>query len=296
TVIINEIETLKAKYKRSGRKNTEVPQWVHDDRLSSSAGTIIEYEEMVIQFGFISLFGPAFPLAPLFAWLNNITEIRSDAFKYIVETQRPVGFLTQDIGMWENILNIIAFMAVLTNAIIIAFHSTWMKHYLQNIISNPNDEFELLVARLTFIMIFEHVFFLIQLFIAYIIPDIPRTVRLATEREKYLVKLTMEDTLPALDEFLSTNDETDSSLFDPSGELKLPKYTIDEGIIARSRSGFKYGIEGIGRSIRDTGKVVGGAVSNVEEIAGGVISDVGAAVSSMIGTTDNAEKDQQEKK
>ncbi|CAG8717404.1 44624_t:CDS:10, partial [Gigaspora margarita] len=291
--IVREIETLKSKYRHSGRKNTDVPQWVHDDRLSPPTGTIVEYEEMVIQFGFIALFGPAFPLAPLFAWLNNIAEIRSDAFKFIVELQRPVGFLTQDIGTWEDILNMIAFMAVLTNAIIIAFHSTWMKQQLQQIISDPDNKFELMVARLVFIMVFEHAFFLIQLFLAYIISDVPRTVRLATEREKYLVKLTMEDTYPALDEILSTNDETDSSLFDHSGELKLPKYKIDEGSLARSRSGFKYGIGDFGKSISSAGKAVGGAVTNVEEIAEDVVSGVGAAVSSMVSKNDNAVKDQQ---
>ncbi|CAG8796113.1 34326_t:CDS:2, partial [Racocetra persica] len=123
--IRKEIESIKKKYKRSGRKN--VPQWVHDDRLSCSAGTIIEYQEM----------------APLFAWLNNHTEIRSDAFKYLVTLKRPVGFLAQDIGMWEYILNIMALMAVLTNAIILAFHSTWMKQQFQNYISNPDDEDQL---------------------------------------------------------------------------------------------------------------------------------------------------------
>ncbi|RIB28706.1 calcium-activated chloride channel-domain-containing protein [Gigaspora rosea] len=135
---------FEGKYRRSGKKNTEIPQWIYDDRLSPNTGTIVEYEEMVIQFGFIALFGSAFPLAPLFAWLNNIVEIRADAFKFIVELQRT----------FEEILNILAFMAVLTNTIIIAFHSTWMKQQLQQIISDPNNKYELMIARLAFIMAF----------------------------------------------------------------------------------------------------------------------------------------------
>ncbi|CAG8655444.1 22827_t:CDS:2, partial [Gigaspora rosea] len=250
--IVREMKILKDKYRRSGRKNTEIPQWIYDDRLSPNTGTIVEYEEMVIQFGFIALFGSAFPLAPLFAWLNNIVEIRADAFKFIVELQRPVGFLTQDIGTFEEILNILAFMAVLTNAIILAFHSTWMKQQLQQIISDPNNKYELMVARLAFIMAFALAFWLIQLFLAYIISDVPSAVRLATEREKYLVKLTMGDIYPALDEFLSTND---SSLFDHNGELKLPKYETD-------------------KSITSVGKAIGSAVTNVEEIVGGVVNGI----------------------
>jgi len=54
----------------------------------------------VIQFGFITIFVAAFPLAPLFALLNNIIEIRLDAFKFVTVLQRPVAERAQDIGMY----------------------------------------------------------------------------------------------------------------------------------------------------------------------------------------------------
>jgi hypothetical protein len=77
-----ERDMLEKKYADSGRKNNKVPQWVEDDHLAPSTDAIrTEYEEMVIQFGFLALFGVAFPLAPLFAWINNVTEIRSDGLK-----------------------------------------------------------------------------------------------------------------------------------------------------------------------------------------------------------------------
>ena len=44
-------------------------------------GLLDEYLELAIQYGFITLFVAAFPLAPLFALLNNIFEIRLDARK-----------------------------------------------------------------------------------------------------------------------------------------------------------------------------------------------------------------------
>jgi hypothetical protein len=49
-----------------------------------------EYLEMVIQFGFCTLFVSAFPLAPFFALLNNILEIRLDAYKFIVTQRKPM--------------------------------------------------------------------------------------------------------------------------------------------------------------------------------------------------------------
>ena len=51
-----------------------------------------------IQFGFVTIFVAAFPLAPLFALLNNVIEIRSDANKFVTQLQRPMAVRAQDIG------------------------------------------------------------------------------------------------------------------------------------------------------------------------------------------------------
>ena len=48
-------------------------------------GLLEEYLELAIQYGFITLFVAAFPLAPLFALLNNAWEIRLDAIKVSFE-------------------------------------------------------------------------------------------------------------------------------------------------------------------------------------------------------------------
>lgn len=74
-----------------------------------------EYLEMVIQFGFITLFVVAFPLGPLFAFLNNILEIRIDAFKVLTQLKRPLPKPAKDIGIWLPILNIISKLGVITN-------------------------------------------------------------------------------------------------------------------------------------------------------------------------------------
>lgn len=53
---------------------------------------------LVIQFGMVTLFVASFPLAPLFALLNNIIEIRLDAKKFVMELQRPIAAKAKDIG------------------------------------------------------------------------------------------------------------------------------------------------------------------------------------------------------
>ena len=55
---------------------------------------------VVIQYGFITIFVAAFPLAPLFALLNNIIEIRLDAYKLVTQFKRPVSGRAVDIGLF----------------------------------------------------------------------------------------------------------------------------------------------------------------------------------------------------
>lgn len=55
-----------------------------------SKAVLLEYIEMAIQFGFVTLFSAAFSLAPLLAMVNNLFEIRIDALKYTRYKTRPV--------------------------------------------------------------------------------------------------------------------------------------------------------------------------------------------------------------
>ncbi len=69
----------------------------------------------VIQFGFITIFVASFPLAPLLALFNNILEVRVDAWKFTTQFRRPVAAKARNIGAWEEILNVVAILSVVTN-------------------------------------------------------------------------------------------------------------------------------------------------------------------------------------
>lgn len=70
---------------------------------------------IVIQFGFITLFVASFPLAPLLALFNNILEVRVDAWKFTTQFRRPVAAKARNIGAWQEILNVVAILSVVTN-------------------------------------------------------------------------------------------------------------------------------------------------------------------------------------
>lgn len=69
----------------------------------------------MLQFGFVTVFVAACPLAPLFALLNNWVEIRLDARKFVCEYRRPVAERAQDIGIWFHILAGLTHLAVISN-------------------------------------------------------------------------------------------------------------------------------------------------------------------------------------
>lgn len=95
-----------------------------------SRGLFNEYLEMLLQFGFVTIFVAAFPLAPLFALLNNIIEIRADANKFVTQLQRPMAIQARSIGIWYEILYAISRLAVFSNAFIIAFTSSFIQRFV----------------------------------------------------------------------------------------------------------------------------------------------------------------------
>ncbi|ESO11495.1 hypothetical protein HELRODRAFT_71534, partial [Helobdella robusta] len=106
--------------------------WEKDYALEDvgSMGLFNEYLEMMIQFGFVTLFVAAFPLAPFFALINNIIELRSDANKFVTQLRRDVPIRTATIGIWYDILYGLSKFSILTNALIIAFTSSFIQRQL----------------------------------------------------------------------------------------------------------------------------------------------------------------------
>ena len=78
----------------------------------------------MLQFGFITIFVAAFPLAPFFALLNNWVEIRLDAQKFVCETRRAVAERAENIGIWFKILDMLAQFAVISNV-----SRCWANHF-----------------------------------------------------------------------------------------------------------------------------------------------------------------------
>uniref|UniRef100_A0A674B8H6 Anoctamin n=1 Tax=Salmo trutta TaxID=8032 RepID=A0A674B8H6_SALTR len=246
-----KIKQTEREERTRGGQNVEnkvqLPQWDKDWNLQpmNAHGLVDEYLEMVLQFGFTTIFVAAFPLAPLLALLNNIIEIRLDAYKFVTQWRRPMPARATDIGIWYGILEGIGVLAVITNAFVIAItsdyiprfvyafrygpcvdkeyhHEKCLQGYMNSSLSvfdmgvrwNVSEEqsrycryrdyraspwspvpydftlqfWHVLAARLAFIIVFEHLVFGIKSFIAYLIPDMPKSLCDRMRREKYLMQ------------------------------------------------------------------------------------------------------------
>ncbi|XP_068134232.1 anoctamin-2 isoform X2 [Hyperolius riggenbachi] len=116
----------------------ESQQWVKDYALEPFTGLTPEYMEMIIQFGFVTLFVASFPLAPLFALLNNIIEVRLDARKFVAELRRPDAVRARDIGIWYNILSGIGKFSVIINAFVISVTSDFIPRLVYQYMYSSN--------------------------------------------------------------------------------------------------------------------------------------------------------------
>ncbi|KAG8142257.1 hypothetical protein E2320_006193 [Naja naja] len=154
-------------------------------------------EDVMLQFGFITIFVAAFPLAPLFALLNNWVEIRLDAQKFVCEYRRPVAERAQDISVWFFLLEVLAQISVIVNAFLIAFTSDFLPRLLYQYEYDSHlhgyVNFTLAYSPPTY-----HVVFFCLRLIDWLVPDIPESLEVKIKRERYLAKQALADNQEAL--------------------------------------------------------------------------------------------------
>lgn len=75
-----------------------------------------DLREMVVQYGYLSLFSVVWPLTPVSFFINNWIELRSDAVKICVEMQRPTPARADSIGPWLDSLGFLTWLGSITTA------------------------------------------------------------------------------------------------------------------------------------------------------------------------------------
>ena len=82
-----------------------------------------DYLEMIMTFGYITLFASAFPAGTTLTSIFIYLETKSDTFKFERTARRPFSKKAHDIGTWELALDILTVMSVFTNIVLCCYAS-----------------------------------------------------------------------------------------------------------------------------------------------------------------------------
>jgi len=137
-------------------------------------GTFADYDELIIQFGFVVLFVVVFPAAPGLALLNNLIEFRLDAAKILGFTRRPHPKGAYDMGTWFHMLDLISWVMVISNTGLIVFASYNFSSRLL-----PDERW------ITFVCV-EQILIGIKLLIQFMVPDVPQEVEERIARQEVI--------------------------------------------------------------------------------------------------------------
>jgi len=152
-------------------------------------GVFDEYNEMAIQYGFITLFAAAFPLAPALGWLNCMIQLRSDSFKLLTSYNKPHYRTAAGIGTWRMIFETLGVIAIITNCALICFSYPTLLTVLQNSMGvSPESDLGWKAAFATFgiMVVVEHLMLLAKFMIDVLIPDTPGVVRKLMAKAEFI--------------------------------------------------------------------------------------------------------------
>ncbi|CDQ59508.1 unnamed protein product [Oncorhynchus mykiss] len=140
-------------------------------------GLFAEYIELLVQFGYLSLFSCVYPLTAVLLLLNNVTEIRADAYKICKLFRKPFSAPVSNIGVWQTAFEVLGFVSVMSNCWLLLLSPRVREFCLEGGISGRNI--------ILFAILVEHVLILVKMILAFMIPDEPDWVRIKREQIEF---------------------------------------------------------------------------------------------------------------
>lgn len=205
---LNERENVRKKKKneeydpKMQQDLSEVERAFVKPSYDTMMGTFDDFCELVIQFGYCTMFICSFPLATTMSFAANYVEIRIDSWKLCRVMRRPDPKSVEDIGSWYPILEIIAAAAVFTNSALIAFTGNFAINYTWT-------ERSWIFLGISFGLFF------IRLLAEYYVPDVPQDVELFLLRQEFIVS-------KVIDNLEDDNDDAITDFSQPSN------YNVDQ--------------------------------------------------------------------
>ena len=149
-----------------------------------------DYREMVIQYGYLSLFSVAWPLAACCFLVNNWVELRSDAVKIAIGSRRPIPWRNDSIGPWLTAIGFLSWLGSVTSSAIVFLcrgsrdgaHGTTTNITAWGVLSS--------------VMLAEHFYFVVQMAVRHVLSKFESPGLQKERKERFLMKKKLlEETL-----------------------------------------------------------------------------------------------------
>jgi len=189
----------------SSKRSEPEEQW----SLEPYANTLEDVSELIVQFGYVSLFIISLPITPLLAFINNIFEMKVDAINLVRQSQRPNPSGSSGLGAWNSILEFFSVICVGTNVAMMTFST----QIVENLTKHETNEwkwifFTFVAIAMTLIISFEK----------YIIPDVPEEVEQAIERQRLIENVLVLGANTDSDANKPGDDDDETFTFNPALE------------------------------------------------------------------------------
>ncbi|KAI8375588.1 calcium-activated chloride channel-domain-containing protein [Choanephora cucurbitarum] len=151
---------------------------IHKETEMEEYNIYTDYVEMVVQFGYVSMFSTVWPLTALCSMLNNWVELRGDAIKLCKYTRRPIPHRAESIGPWiGNMETLVWLSSVTMGSFAYLFHPSTNIH-------SPYTPVSTLLA----ILISEHIFIALRAGIRQAFSMVPSLSEWLVRKEEYKLK------------------------------------------------------------------------------------------------------------
>lgn len=179
---------------------------ISSDALEDACDPVDEYLEMMVQFGFVVFWTGICPFVPLLAWANNLLEIRFDAFKFVYQNKRGRPVAAESIGAFQSLMQLMSYIGLVVATASLFW--SWRKldeysmiaaEYLDNLTKPGSDGTRTFMysdetkptqgfVKLAIIILIEHVFIGVKLFLDFAIRDEAYWVTLKKAKVLYRIE------------------------------------------------------------------------------------------------------------
>ncbi|KAL2255435.1 hypothetical protein VTK26DRAFT_3391 [Humicola hyalothermophila] len=203
-------------------EETEFLERVRNEAELDEYDVTIDYREMVIQFGYLSLFSVVWPLTACSFLVNNWVEARSDAMKITTNCKRPIPWRADSIGPWLDSLGFLSWLGSITSAALV-FLFSGSKDGTARLDGSPWDicGWALLLA----ILFAEHVYLAVQLVVRGVVRKLDSPGLRKERSQRFAIRKKLLERMAEHD--MAAGGDTSGPAVSEAGE-KVTRATLEE--------------------------------------------------------------------